>query len=84
MLCIVARDLATRCLSPAAPALGIALITSVALTTAAGLAGTGEDWNPLGPAEAAVLLVFGVMAMRTGEIGFVQPASGTSSKIRSP
>ena len=83
ILCIVTRDLATRCLSPAAPALGVALVTSVALTAAAGLAGTGEDWNPLGPAEAVVFLaaalsliagyVFGVMAMRTGEIGFVQP-----------
>jgi drug/metabolite transporter (DMT)-like permease len=80
---IVTRDLATRRLSPDVPGVYAAFVTSVVLTTAAALAGGLEDWRPvaahhlLALATAGACLVFGylfgVKAMRTGEIGAVQP-----------
>ena len=80
---IVLRDLSTRWLTPAVPALAVTFITSLGLTLAAGLAGPLEDWQPIAAADLAVLAaaavcllvgyVCGVTAMRQGEIGFVQP-----------
>jgi drug/metabolite transporter (DMT)-like permease len=80
---IVVRDLATRRLTPDAPGPWVALVTSLVLTGAAGLAGTIEDWQPVAAPQALALViaavslvlayVCGVAAMRTGEIGFVQP-----------
>jgi drug/metabolite transporter (DMT)-like permease len=80
---IVTRDLSTRRLSPDVPALSVALLTSIALTAAAGLAALAIDWQPARPgtllalaASAACLIVgylFGVMAMRIGAIAVVQP-----------
>ena len=80
---IVARDLATRRLTPDAPGTAVAFVTSLALTVAAGLAAVATDWAPVGPRHLLALTVaalslivgyvFGVRSMRVGEIGFVQP-----------
>ena len=80
---IVLRDLSTRSLTPDVPALGVAFVTSVALTAAAGLASLAPGWQPVMPGHLAALAlgavcllagyIFGVMTMRIGEIGFVQP-----------
>jgi drug/metabolite transporter (DMT)-like permease len=80
---IVLRDLSTRRLTPDVPALGVVVLTSVALTGAAGVAALATEWRPvdaghlvrLAIAAAALLVgyIFGVMTMRIGEIGFVQP-----------
>jgi drug/metabolite transporter (DMT)-like permease len=80
---IVLRDLSTRRLSPDVPALGVVVVTSVALTTAAGLAALVQGWRPVEAGHLGVLAaasvgllggyIFGVMTMRIGEIGFVQP-----------
>ena len=59
-------------------------MTSLALTAAAGLASLATGWRPVdrrppparsGSAAVCLLIgyVFGVMTMRIGEIGFVQP-----------
>jgi drug/metabolite transporter (DMT)-like permease len=80
---IVARDLATRRLTPDAPGTAVAFVTSLALTVAAGNAAAATDWAPVGPRQMLALTVaalclivgyiFGVRSMRVGEIGFVQP-----------
>ena len=80
---IVARDLSTRQMSPGAPGLTVVFVTVSMLTAAAGIAALATDWEPLGLrhilvfAVAAVCLLVGYMAafvaMRAGEIGFVQP-----------
>lgn len=80
---IVTRDLSTRRLSPGVPGVFAALVTSVVLTVAAALAGGLEDWRPVAGHHLLALAVSGsclvvgylsgVKAMRTGEIGAVQP-----------
>lgn len=80
---IVTRDLSTRRLSAEVPAVYAALVTSAVLTAAAALAGGLEDWQPVATRHLGALVVasgclvvaylFGVEAMRTGEIGAVQP-----------
>jgi drug/metabolite transporter (DMT)-like permease len=80
---IVTRDLSTRRLSPEVPALTVTLLTTAAVTATAGIAAPAIDWEPVRPGamlrlatSAACLmvgLIFGVMAMRVGEIAFVQP-----------
>ena len=77
------RDLTTRRLSPATPSLFAALCTSAAITAAAALAAGFVERAPV-PTEHALRLagaagfivigyLFIVMAMRTGDIGFVAP-----------
>jgi drug/metabolite transporter (DMT)-like permease len=80
---IVLRDLSTRRLTPDVPALGVVVVTSATLTHAALAAALATEWRPfdaghlLRLAIAAVCILvgylFGVMTMRIGEIGFVQP-----------
>jgi drug/metabolite transporter (DMT)-like permease len=80
---IVLRDLSTRRLSPAMPALAVVLITAVAITSVSGVLALVSDWRPVTAEHvmrlsgSAVFLsvgyLFGVMTMRLGEIGFVQP-----------
>lgn len=77
------RDLQTRRLSKGIPSLFVTLCTSVAITTASGIACLFTPWPELtgttvaGLALASVFLFagyfFGVTAMRVGEIGFVSP-----------
>lgn len=80
---IVVRDLSTRRLSPGVPGAYVAFVSSAVLTASAALAGGFEDWRPVAAHHLGALLVaaaclvvgyiFGVKAMRTGEIGAVQP-----------
>lgn len=80
---IALRDLSTRRLSDETPLLGLVVATSAAITLAAGLGTMAAGWTPTGPREmaalgaAAVSLLVGyfagVLSMRLGEIGFVQP-----------
>ena len=80
---IVLRDLSTRSLTPDVPALGVVLVTSVALTATAGSRPPSTGWQPVAAGHLLALglgavclltgYVFGVMTMRIGEIGFVQP-----------
>ncbi|WP_425403812.1 DMT family transporter [Hwanghaeella sp.] len=77
------RDLATRGLPRTVPSLYITLTTGIGVTLAAGLCLPFTEWHPveighLGYLALATCLLtigylFGVMAMRQGEIGFVQP-----------
>ena len=79
---IVLRDLSTRNLTPEVPAAFVVFVTSVSLTLAAGAAAALTEWRPmtgahllaLSGAGGALLVgyVFGVTAMRVGEIGFTQ------------
>lgn len=83
MLCFCLRDVATRMTSTATPSLLIAFLTMLgaAATGAAGLA--FGDWAPTPPwvwialvvASATVFVGYhgGVVALRTGEIGFTAP-----------
>lgn len=86
--CVVLRDLATRYLSPAVPSVLVSLWSATGVM-AMGLVGclfTG--WQPITASEglivgaASVALIagymFGVMAMRVGDIGFVAPFRYTS------
>lgn len=80
---IVARDLGTRGLSPDAPTLLVVLVTGAAITAFAGCATLFEDRQPvdahhllrLGVSAIGLVIgyLFGVMTIRTGEIGFVAP-----------
>jgi drug/metabolite transporter (DMT)-like permease len=80
---IVLRDLSTRSLTPEAPASYVVFITSTAITLAAGVAAVLTDWRPfeiphllaLGGSGCCLVAgyLFGVKAMRLGEIGFTQP-----------
>ena len=77
------RDLCTRRISMALPASVAALVTASAITVFAGLGAVFVPWTPLDLrlgaliAGASVFIVaayyFSVMAMRSGEIGFVAP-----------
>ena len=80
---IVLRDLCTRRLSPDVPGLGVVFVAGGAMTVVAGIAAPFEGWQPveaghmlrLGVAAVCLIVgyIFGVMTMRTGEIGFVAP-----------
>lgn len=77
------RDLATRGLPRRVPSLYITLATGLGLTVISGLCLPFTEWQPITAehlgflAGASCLLtvgyLYGVMAMRQGEIGFVQP-----------
>jgi len=80
---IVLRDLTTRRLSPEVPSFLAAVITSAAITAAAGIACVFVDLRAVSMSHLAALTgsglflmggyLFGIMAMRVGEIAFVQP-----------
>jgi len=77
------RDLATRGLPRRVPSLSITLATGVAVTVVSGLCLPFTEWHPVEArhlgflAGASCLLtvgyLFGIISMRQGEIGFVQP-----------
>jgi drug/metabolite transporter (DMT)-like permease len=86
--CVVVRDLATRRLSQDVPSVLVALASGIGVL-AMGLVGclfTG--WQAVGLEEGAIVTaastaliagyMFGVMAMRRGDIGFVAPFRYTS------
>ncbi len=83
MFFITLRDLATRSLSKDVPSLLIAVITSVAVMVASGLASIWEGWvsvslEHMGYLSLAALFLmagyaFSVMCMRVGDVAFVAP-----------
>ena len=83
MVCVTARDLLTRRLSPAVPSMTVALSSGLGVTAFGLVASVGTDWvmPDAGSAAlvtgAALLIFFGyllsVMAMRVGDISFAAP-----------
>ncbi len=80
---MVLRDLTTRRLTAEVPSLLVTLISMTAITASAGLVSILEGWRPVEPAPAGfialasvcliVAVLFGVMTIRLGSIGFTQP-----------
>ncbi len=80
---LVLRDMSTRQLSPNLPSRFITFITAVSITTMGGLISLFFPWAPVTLASLSVLAVaavfvvagylFGVMAMRIGDVGAVAP-----------
>ena len=83
VVCVTARDLATRRMSAHVPSMTIALLTSLAVTLFAAVGAPFIEWRPMDGGHALLILgttlfvlagyILGVMAMRVGEIGFVAP-----------
>lgn len=83
VVCVTLRDLATRRLSAGVPSLAVAVWAAAGVAVFAGLGSLTEVWVPVRPRAAALLLgaailinaafLFGIMAMRRGEISFVAP-----------
>ncbi|SHF03343.1 S-adenosylmethionine uptake transporter [Ruegeria intermedia] len=88
VICVTARDLVTRRMSPEVPSMVVTLATSLTITLAAAVASVFQGWVPvaaptgllIGSAAIFVLLgyLFSVMVMRVGEVGFVAPFRYTS------
>lgn len=80
---VVLRDLSTRRLSRGVPSVSVAFYAAISVTLSAALAVPFEGWNPVAPAElalvaaAAACLVCGyltvVMTMRVGDISVIAP-----------
>lgn len=80
---LVVRDLTTRQLSTAMPSRFITLVTSVVITLLAGIASLFSSWAAITPGSLAILALaaafvtagylFGVLAMRTGDVSAVAP-----------
>ena len=83
VVCVVARDLATRQMSQALPSATVALTAAVTVLFLGFVGTVVEGWQPVAPqdlvmiAGASAALIVGyltsVMTMRVGEIGFVAP-----------
>lgn len=83
VVCVTARDLFTRKLSPDVPTMTVILCAAVAMTLSFGALSATEPWVVMTPrltaliAGAALLIIaaywFSVRVMRVGEIGFVAP-----------
>lgn len=88
VLCVTARDLATRHMSRDLPSISVAFVTAVGVSVFAGIAMLFEPWVPMTPETTlqlggAVLFVFvayiaSVATMRVGDVGFVAPFRYTS------
>lgn len=83
VLCVVARDLATRQLSPGVPSAAVSIWAAVTVTVM-GLVGAAiEGWQAVSVHEAVLVLgaaaflivgyLFSVMVMRVGDIGLIAP-----------
>ncbi|WP_170364423.1 DMT family transporter [Ruegeria arenilitoris] len=83
VICVTARDLITRRMSPEVPSMVVTLATSLTITTGAAIASAFQGWVPMTAgsgmliASAAVFVLLGylfsVMVMRVGEVSFVAP-----------
>ncbi|WP_170451894.1 DMT family transporter [Ruegeria arenilitoris] len=83
VICVTARDLITRRMSPEVPSMVVTLATSLTITTGAAVASAFDGWVPMTAgsgmliASAAVFVLLGylfsVMVMRVGEVSFVAP-----------
>ncbi len=86
--CVVVRDLSTRHLSRAVPSVLVSICSGAGVMAMGLVGGTIEGWQPMALADAAIVgaasvcliagYMFGVMAMRVGDIGFVAPFRYTS------
>lgn len=83
VLCVTARDLATRRMSADAPSMTVTLSASVSVLLFSAVASTGVEWQPLDMRLTLLLIgssffvlggyLFSVMAMRMGDVSFVSP-----------
>ena len=83
VLCVVARDLATRALSRAVPSVTVAVCAAVAVTSMGLIGSLSQPWvavsmtsalTILGAASALIVgYMYVVMVMRVGDISFVAP-----------
>jgi drug/metabolite transporter (DMT)-like permease len=83
MLCVVARDLATRQMSGALPSVTVAWMAALTVLALGGIGTAVQGWTPVTGHDllliggAAVALIVGyltvVMTMRVGEISFIAP-----------
>lgn len=83
VICVTARDLFARMLSPEAPTLPVAALSAMGITIVSGIVLPFAGWDTMDAADTAlltgaVLAIFGayivsVAAMRVGELGFVAP-----------
>lgn len=83
VLCVTARDLATRRVDPAIPSLFVSLITAVAILTLGLVGSLFENWVSVSPRDsilliaAAAAVIVGyltvIAAMRVGQVSFVAP-----------
>lgn len=83
VLCVTARDLATRRMSSAVPSLLVTFCASATVLLAAGLVSVTVDWAPVTPALGGLLLgsalfivggyYFSVQVMRVGDVSFIAP-----------
>jgi drug/metabolite transporter (DMT)-like permease len=83
VVCVVARDLATRALSPGVASTAVSVWAAVSVT-GLGLVGVAlQGWQPVDGREALLILgaaaflivgyLFSVMVMRVGDIGVIAP-----------
>lgn len=83
VVCVTARDLATRKMSAVVPSMTVTLTASLAVMVFAAMATLGETWVPVTTKDAALLVgasvsiiggyFFSVSVMRIGDTGFVAP-----------
>lgn len=83
VICVTARDIFSRMLSPAVPSLTVATVSALVVTAVAGAGLPLAGWSPVGWRESGLLIgaivaifigyVGSVAAMRVGELGFVAP-----------
>lgn len=83
VLCVTARDVATRRLSAQVPSMTVACIGAVGVTVFAGLGASQIEWSPMQGREWSLLggtvlfitaaYLLSVMVMRVGEIAVVTP-----------
>lgn len=88
VVCVTARDILSRMMSPAVPSLVVAVVSSAGVTVGAGVGLMFGDWAPvhlpealrLGAAATAIFggYICGVAAMRVGDLAFVAPFRYTS------
>ncbi|WP_299632421.1 DMT family transporter [uncultured Roseobacter sp.] len=83
VLCVTARDLSTRRISPEVPSLLVTFSASLTVLIAAGLASLSIEWAPITPslggliAASSLFIVggyfFSVQVMRAGDVSFIAP-----------
>lgn len=83
VLCVTARDLSTRRLSPEVPSLLVTFSASLTVLIAAGLASLSIEWAPITPSLGGLIAAssffivggyfFSVQVMRAGDVSFIAP-----------
>lgn len=88
VVCVTARDLVVRRMSPDVSSFTVSLIGAISVCVFSGIVSTGVDWVPMNPRiwvliTASSLFIMGgylfsVMTMRVGDVSFVAPFRYTS------